>query len=100
MLFVEVPEGVIRYCHVTLRNTADDSVEDVAVDVRRSRKHCGKAVAVDGIGIQVKCGEVFGFSGPTGAGKMSTQECLEGWRRLRGGTMQVMASSLSENPVR
>ncbi|TME59338.1 MAG: ATP-binding cassette domain-containing protein, partial [Chloroflexi bacterium] len=35
-------------------------------------KHFGDLVAVDGIDLEVREGEVFGFLGPNGAGKTTT----------------------------
>jgi len=45
--------------------------------------------AVDNISFQVEDGEIFGIIGPNGAGKTSIIECLEGLRRMSGGTADV-----------
>jgi ABC-2 type transport system ATP-binding protein len=46
-------------------------------------------VAVDGISLQVRRGEVFGILGPNGAGKTTTVECVVGLRRPDSGRVRV-----------
>jgi ABC-2 type transport system ATP-binding protein len=58
--------------------------------VRDFRKTYGDVVAVDGIGFDVRQGEIFGLLGPNGAGKTSTLESLEGLRAPDGGSLRVM----------
>ena len=60
------------------------------VEVRDFRKTYGEVVAVDGIGFDVRQGEIFGLLGPNGAGKTSTLESLEGLRAPDGGSLRVM----------
>ena len=60
------------------------------VEVRDFRKTYGDVVAVDGIGFDVRQGEIFGLLGPNGAGKTSTLESLEGLRAPDGGSLRVM----------
>jgi ABC-2 type transport system ATP-binding protein len=47
-------------------------------------------VAVKGLNLQVRQGEVFGFLGPNGAGKTSTMQVLLGFREPSGGTAYLM----------
>lgn len=63
---------------------------DSVVHVRGLQKKYGRFVAVDGISLDVKRGEIFGLLGPNGAGKTSTLECLEGLRVPDGGQMRIM----------
>src|SRR5215204_187246 len=53
-------------------------------------KTYGFVVAVDGISLRVKRGEVFGVLGPNGAGKTTTVECAAGLRRPDSGTVRVL----------
>jgi ABC-type multidrug transport system ATPase subunit len=46
--------------------------------------------AVDGVGLEIKEGEVFALLGPNGAGKTTLIEILEGHRRPTSGTVKVL----------
>jgi ABC-2 type transport system ATP-binding protein len=48
------------------------------------------AIAVNGIDLEARSGEVLVLLGPNGAGKTSTIEALEGYRRARSGHMSVL----------
>ncbi|MGH9079013.1 MAG: ABC transporter ATP-binding protein [Acidimicrobiales bacterium] len=50
----------------------------------------GASPAVDHLSFTAHRGQVLALLGPNGAGKTSTVEALEGYRRLQGGTMQVL----------
>jgi ABC-2 type transport system ATP-binding protein len=52
--------------------------KDIAVKIEGLTKKFGDFVAVDGISLAVKRGEVFGFLGPNGAGKSTTIKMLCG----------------------
>ena len=67
-----------------------------AIEVRGLSKSYGEVVAVDGIDLAVREGEVFALLGPNGAGKTTTVEILEGFRRRDHGTVDV----LGEDPAR
>jgi ABC-2 type transport system ATP-binding protein len=51
-------------------------------------------LAVDGIGFEVKRGEVYGFLGPNGAGKTTTIRMLTGLARPTAGRAQVLGLDL------
>ena len=57
----------------------------------------GDLVAVDGLDLEVKKGEVFGFLGPNGAGKTTTVRMLAALIAPTGGTATVAGVSLGEN---
>lgn len=48
------------------------------IDVKGLAKHFGDRVAVNGINLRVKQGEIFGFLGPNGSGKTTTIRMLCG----------------------
>ena len=50
----------------------------------------GATVAVDGLTLEARAGEVLVVLGPNGAGKTSTIESLEGYRRPAGGRITVL----------
>src|SRR5918912_1694808 len=63
---------------------------DAAIEVRGLRKSYGLTEAVRGIDFSVERGEVFGLLGPSGAGKTTTVEILEGYRERSGGEIAVL----------
>jgi ABC-2 type transport system ATP-binding protein len=50
----------------------------------------GAVVAVDGVDLQAAAGEVLAVLGRNGAGKTSTIEAIEGYRRTAAGTIRVL----------
>jgi ABC-2 type transport system ATP-binding protein len=50
----------------------------------------GTVTAVDGLDLQAVAGEVVAILGRNGAGKTSTIECAEGYRRPAAGTVRVL----------
>lgn len=61
------------------------SSADVAIDVRGLTKRYGEKTVVDGLSMQVRRGEVFGFLGPNGSGKTTTIRMMCGLLRPDGG---------------
>ena len=53
-------------------------------------KRFGDLVAVDGIDLDVKQGEAFGFLGPNGAGKSSTMRMIGCVSPVSGGTLRIL----------
>lgn len=64
-------------------------MSEAVVHVQDLIKRYGSVAAVNGISFEVNKGEVFGLLGPNGAGKTSVLECLEGMRRVDGGTLDI-----------
>ncbi|MHB1496388.1 MAG: ABC transporter ATP-binding protein [Acidimicrobiales bacterium] len=69
---------------------------DLVIEAEGLRKSYRRTVALDGVDLHVKRGEVFSLLGPNGAGKTTTVEILEGYRRRDGGHARV----LGEDPER
>jgi ABC-2 type transport system ATP-binding protein len=61
-----------------------------AIDVHDLRKTFGRTVALDGLDLQVRIGEVHGFLGPNGAGKSTTIRVLLGLLRADGGEVRIL----------
>jgi len=59
--------------------------EPVAVRVRGLRKLYSGVVALAGMNLDVHRAEILALLGPIGAGKTTTVEILEGYRRRDGG---------------
>jgi len=65
-------------------------MSDLALRVRGLRKQYPKVLAVDGLDLDVKRGEVFGLLGPNGAGKTTTLEMVEGITPKDAGEIQIL----------
>ena len=63
---------------------------DTVVSVQDLRVRYGETVAVDGISLEIRRGEIFGILGPNGAGKTTTVECIAGLRRPDDGAISVL----------
>jgi ABC-2 type transport system ATP-binding protein len=61
-----------------------------ALEVRGIRKAYPKVVAVAGLDLEVRRGEVFGLLGPNGAGKTTTLEMIEGLTAPDAGTIRML----------
>jgi ABC-2 type transport system ATP-binding protein len=61
-----------------------------AVSVRGLRKQYPEHLAVAGIDLDIRQGEVFSLLGPNGAGKTTTVEILEGHRKRTSGEAKVL----------
>ena len=61
-----------------------------AIEITGLRKRYGALVAVDGIDLTVRSGEVFAVLGPNGAGKTTAVEIMEGYRSRDAGEVRVL----------
>jgi ABC-2 type transport system ATP-binding protein len=66
------------------------SPHSLAIQTRGLRKLFGRNVAVKGLTLEVRRGEVFGFLGPNGAGKSTSVKMLLGLVRPSGGEATVL----------
>src|SRR6476619_713120 len=60
-------------------------------------KRFGELVAVDGIDLDVKRGEAFGFLGPNGAGKSSTMRMIGCVSPVSAGTLRILGQDPGTN---
>ena len=72
----------------------------LAVETVRLRKAYGQFVAVQGLSIEVRRGEVFGFLGPNGAGKTTTVKMLMGLARPSSGKAQLLGRPLGDREAK
>ena len=71
-----------------------------ALVVRDLRVSYGSTVAVDGIDLGVREGEIFGLLGPNGAGKTSALSAIEGLLRPDKGAITVSGLDVRGHPMR
>ena len=64
--------------------------KETAISVKNLKKFYGRKIAVNGVHLNVKIGEVFSLLGPNGAGKTSIVEILEGHRKKTSGDVDVL----------
>jgi ABC-2 type transport system ATP-binding protein len=74
---------------------ADPVDTDAAISIRGLVKRYGEFVAVDGLDLDIRRGEIFALLGPNGAGKTTTVEICEGYRKRDAGEVRV----LGEDPA-
>lgn len=64
----------------------------------RVRKSYGALVAVDGLSLELRPGEVFGLLGPNGAGKSTTVNMAVGLMRPDSGTIELEGGGSPDRP--
>jgi len=79
--FLELPPGPKR-----LSNSSGIEIYDL-------RKTYGKTIALRGITLTIKAGELFGLLGPNGAGKTTLLKCLLGLEKADSGRISVATLS-------
>jgi ABC-2 type transport system ATP-binding protein len=75
--------------------TGEPLDQDAAISIRGLVKRYGEFVAVDGLDLDIRRGEIFALLGPNGAGKTTTVEICEGYRARDAGEVRV----LGEDPA-
>ena len=63
--------------------------EKLRVEYRSREVRGGNKIALHGLDLEVRAGEVFGFLGPNGAGKTTTMNVLLGFTQPTGGTAKL-----------
>jgi len=70
-----------------------------AVSCRGLRHRFGSRVAVDGVDLTVRPGEVYGLLGPNGAGKTTTIRVVNTLLPLREGSVEVFGHDVASSPM-
>jgi ABC-2 type transport system ATP-binding protein len=73
---------------------------EFAIETQALRKVYGDNIAVGGLTLQVRQGEVFGFLGPNGAGKTTSIKMLLGLVAPSAGSARLLGEPLGSRPVR
>src|SRR4051794_30844426 len=84
------PSRPIHRAPETSRRKCDDGGMSTAIAVSKLRKAFGRTVALDGLDLEVRTGEVHGFLGPNGAGKSTTIRVLLGLLRPDDGQVRLL----------
>ena len=69
--------------------------DNLAISVRSTSKHFRDVRAVDGIDLEVRKGEIYGFLGRNGAGKTTTIRMLLGLIRPTSGEVAVLGTPIT-----
>ncbi len=82
--------------------TAGESARtaELAISTRRLRKLFDEKVAVRGLTLNVRRGEVFGFLGPNGAGKSTSIKMLLGLVKPTSGQAQLLGHPIGDRKTR
>ncbi|MBE9018948.1 ABC transporter ATP-binding protein, partial [Chroococcidiopsidales cyanobacterium LEGE 13417] len=77
--------------HSTELTLASTSVlDDVTIRIQGLFKHYGKTIAVRGMDLDIRRGELFGLIGPDGAGKTTTFNILDGVMEATAGEARIL----------
>jgi ABC-2 type transport system ATP-binding protein len=71
---------------------------ELAIDATGMERRFGSSIAVDGVDLAVKRGEIYGFLGPNGAGKSTTTRMLCTLTTLNGGRAMVAGYDVTRQP--
>jgi len=72
------------------RGTRDERVLDTVLRVEGLTKRYGRRVAVQGLALKLRRGEVLGLLGPNGAGKTTAIAMILGLVRPDAGTIEIL----------
>jgi ABC-2 type transport system ATP-binding protein len=76
------------------------SPDGFAVQTRSLRKVFGQKVAVEGLTLEVRRGEIFGFLGPNGAGKSTSVKMLLGLVKPTAGEARTLGAPIGDTEIR
>ena len=71
--------------------------DDLVITVKDLKKSYGEKLAVKGVDLKIRRGEIFALLGPNGAGKTTVIEILEGHRNKTSGDVTVLGHDPEEN---
>ncbi|MBF0589753.1 MAG: ATP-binding cassette domain-containing protein [Magnetococcales bacterium] len=73
-------------------------MSDLMIEISALTRRFGPTLALDGIDLNVRRGEVMGFLGPNGAGKTTTMRILAGLLAPTSGTARITGLDILNNP--
>jgi len=69
------------------------------IRLEKLTKRYGRYVAVDGLDLEIRDGEIFGFLGPNGAGKTTTIRMMAGLIKPTSGDVFLDGISVTKDPI-
>lgn len=69
------------------------------IDANGLTKRFGTLLAVDGVTLHVRQGEVLGFLGPNGAGKTTTMRMIAGFLEPTAGSVSICGHDIVQDPI-
>jgi ABC-2 type transport system ATP-binding protein len=78
----------------------DAQQDDTAIRATGLQKRYGATLALDGLDLAIRAGEVYGYLGPNGAGKTTTIRLVLGLQRPTAGSVSVFGVDAWRDPVR
>lgn len=90
------PEAALRTRRLLWQNRF---ISLLAIETESLRKSFGAHLAVRGLTLQVRRGEVFGFLGPNGAGKSTSIKMLLGLAKPSGGRAELLGHPIGTRAV-
>lgn len=75
------------------------ATDQPVIEARGLQKRYGDTLAVKGVDLQVRPGEIFGFLGPNGAGKTTTIKMLIGLLRPSAGLASIGGHDIQHEPI-
>ncbi|HCX79906.1 MAG TPA: ABC transporter [Firmicutes bacterium] len=75
-------------------------MENVLIKTENLTKRFGTATAVNGLNLEVKAGEIFGFLGPNGSGKTTTIKMLTGLLEPTAGSAFICGLDIVKEPAK
>ena len=73
--------------------------QDTLIEARGLTRRYGPNIAVQGIDLTLKRGEILGLLGPNGAGKSTTMKMLTGNLAPTSGTVKIASTSPRSKPT-
>ena len=76
------------------------TVPSTVLEARGLKRHYGNVPAVDGVDLNVRSGEIYGFLGINGAGKTTTIRMLMGIIAAEAGSMQLLGETTRRTTIK
>lgn len=70
-----------------------------SIEAYNLKKSFGDVLAVDGLNLRIKAGEIYGFLGPNGAGKTTTIRLLTGTLKPTSGKVRILGMDIDTQEI-